>query len=155
MDKEFEEKCMSVKQITMLPTVTKIQDTTILQRLAQQHHNNAAYFLESAKNMLNSTTPLAAIILAYFAMEHKANQLLALHGYKVESHSCTQMGLSRIVERKDLAKKLSDVFILRQNIGYRLNLIQSEEGKKEAVHTMNEIIIPFAEEVDKLIKLIS
>ena len=131
-----------------------IQDATISQRLAQQHHNNAEYFLESAKNMLNSTTPLAAIILAYFAMEHKANQLLALQGYKVESHSCTQMGLSRIVERKDLAKQLSDIFILRQNIGYRLTLIQNEESKKEATETMNKIIV-FTEEVDKLIKPIS
>src|SRR3989338_1646006 len=147
MDAEFEEKCMGIKQITIQPTVTKIEDVTVLQRLAQQHHNNAAYFLESAKNMLNSTTPLAAIILAYFAMEHKANQLLALQGYKVESHSCTQMGLSRIVGRKDLAKLLSDVFILRQNIGYRLTLIQSEEGKKEVKDMIYGAVINFIEEI--------
>ena len=152
MDTEFEEKCMSIRQITMQPTVTKIQDATISQRLAQQHHNNAEYFLESAKNMLNSTTPLAAIILAYFAMEHKANQLLALHGYKVESHSCTQMGLSRIVERKDLAKQLSDIFILRQNIGYRLTLTRSEEGKKEAEEIIYGVVINFIEEIDKVLK---
>ena len=136
----------------MQPTVTKIQDATISQRLVQQHHNNAEYFLESAKNMLNSTTPLAAIILAYFAMEHKANQLLALHGYKVESHSCTQMGLSRIVERKDLAKQLSDIFILRQNIGYRLTLTRSEEGKKEAEEIIYGVVINFIEEIDKVLK---
>src|SRR3989338_8023451 len=105
MDAEFEEKCMGIKQITIQPTVTKIEDVTVLQRLAQQHHNNAAYFLESAKNMLNSTTPLAAIILAYFSMEHKADQLLALQGYKVESNSCTKMELRKIVKKKNLPKK--------------------------------------------------
>ncbi len=151
MDQEFEEKCMIPRQITQQPAVTKIDDEKERQRLSQQHHHNASYFLESAKNMLNSTTPLAAIILAYFAMEHKANQLLALHGYKVESHVCTQIGLSRIVGRKDLAKKLSDVFLLRQNIGYRLTLTQSEESKKEAMMAVHEIAIPFIEEIDQLI----
>ncbi len=155
MDEEFEERCMSIRQITQQPTVTKIQDAAILQRLAQQHQNNASYFLESAKNMLNSTTPLAAVVLAYFAIEHKANQLLALLGYKVESHVCTQMGLSKIAGRKDLAKQLSDMFTLRQNIGYRLTLIQSEEGKKEAMQTVTEKTVPFMEEIDKLATRIS
>lgn len=150
MDQEFEERCMSIRQITQQPTVIKIPDATTLHLLAQQHRDNAAYFLESAKNMLNSSTPLAAIILAYFAMEHKANQLMALYGYKIESHICTQMGLSRIVGRKDLAKQLSDVFTLRQNIGYRLTLAQSEEGKKEATQTVNETVTHFIEEIDKL-----
>jgi hypothetical protein len=84
-------------------------------------------------------------------MEHKGNQLLALHGYKVESHICTQIGLSRIVGRKDLAKKLSDIFTLRQSVGYRMTLKQSEESRKEAEKTVNETIIPFFEDINKLI----
>ena len=83
-------------------------------------------------------------------MEHKANQLLALYGYKVESHVCTQIGLSKIIQRKDLAKMLSDIFTLRQNIGYRMTLTQSPESKREAEHIIKEILIPFTKEIDKL-----
>ena len=104
MDKEFDEKCLSERTITQKPSVSRIQEKRTMQSIAEQHKSNADYFLECAKNLLNSTTPLAAVLIGHFAMEHKGNQLLALHGYKVESHICTQIGLSRIVGRKDLAK---------------------------------------------------
>ena len=150
MDKEFEDKCLIKRAVTLEPTVSKIEDDRIIQHTSKQHKNNAEYFLECAKNLLGSSTPLAAVLIGHFAMEHKGNQLLALHGYKVESHICTQIGLSRIAERKDLAKKLSDIFTLRQSIGYRMTLKQSEESRKEAEKAINETVIPFFEEVDKL-----
>ena len=151
MDKEFEEKCLVKRTVTLESTVSEIKDDRSKQFLAEQHKNNSEYFLESAKNLLNSTTPLAAILTGHFAMEHKGNQLLALHGYKVESHICTQIGLSRIVGRKDLAKKLSDIFTLRQSVGYRMTLKQSEESRAEAEKTVNETVVPFFEEIEKLI----
>ena len=114
MDKEFEEKCLSKRTIIQEPSVSKIQEKSKMQSIAEQHRNNSEYFLECAKNLLSSSTPLAAVLIGHFAMEHKGNQLLALHGYKVESHICTQIGLSRIAGRKDLAKKLSDIFALRR-----------------------------------------
>ena len=77
---------------------------------------------------------------------------MALHGYNIESHICTQMGLSRIVGRKDLAKRLSEIFTLRQNIGYRMYLKpQSEEDKNTSEKTINETVIPYFEEIDKLV----
>ncbi len=151
MDKEFEEKCLQKRTVTLEPTVSEIKDDRSKQYLAKQHKSNAEYFLECAKNLLGSSTPLAAILVGHFAMEHKGNQLLALHGYKVESHVCTQIGLSRIVGRKDLAKRLSDIFTLRQSVGYRMTLKQSEESRKEAEKTVNETIMPFFEDVDKLV----
>ena len=150
-DKEFEEKCLSKRNVAQEPSVTIIEDKEI-SSTAEQHSNNAAYFLEGAKFLLNSPTPLLAVLIGHFAMEHKGNQLLALHGYKVESHICTQIGLSRIVGRKDLAKKLSGIFTLRQGIGYRMTLKQSKESRSETEKTINEIMIPFFEEVDKLIE---
>ncbi len=51
------------------------------------------------------------------------------------------------------AKMLSDMFTLRQNIGYRLTLIYSEESKQEAEKTMQELVLPFLQEIDKLINL--
>ena len=150
IDKEFKEKCLSKRTITQEPSVSLIAEKGLRKTIAEQHKNNAEYFLEAAKNLLNSPTPLLSILIGHFAMEHKANQLLALHGYKVESHICTQIGLSRIVERKDLAKKLSDIFASRQSIGYRMTLKQSEESRKETKKAINETIIPFFEQVDKL-----
>lgn len=152
MDKEFEEKCLLKRTVTLEPTVSEIKEDRSKQFLARQHKNNSDYFLECAKNLLSTSTPLAAILISHFAMEHKGNQLLALHGYKVESHICTQIGLSRMIERKDLAKKLSDIFTLRQSVGYRMTLKQSEESRKEAEKTINETVTPFFEEVDKLIE---
>ena len=152
IDKEFEGRCLSKRTITQEASVSRIQEKRIMQSISEQHKNNSDYFLECAKNLLDTSTPLAAILIGHFAMEHKGNQLLALHGYKVESHICTQIGLSRIVGRKDLAKKLSDIFTLRQSIGYRMTLKQSEESRSEAEKTINETVIPFFEEVDKLIE---
>jgi uncharacterized protein (UPF0332 family) len=152
MDPEFETKCLSQRTVVHPPTVIKIDDSRERHHLASQHKNNATYFFECANNLLNSSTPLVAILIAYFSMEHKANQLLALHGYKVESHICTQMGLSKIAQRKELAKMLSDIFTLRQNIGYRMNLTPSPESKLEAEQVITEILIPFMQEVDGLVR---
>lgn len=154
MDIDFEEKCLKQRTVVQKPAVTTIGDAKTMQRLAEQHEKNSAYFLESAQNLLSTSTPLAAVILAYFSLEHKANQLLALHGYNVESHLCTQIGLSRIIGQKELAKMLSDMFTLRQNIGYRLTLTYSEESKQEAEKTIQELVLPFIQGIDKIVKVI-
>ena len=85
-------------------------------------------------------------------MEHKVNEILALNGYKVESHICTQICLSRVLGYKDLAKKLSLVFNLRQAAGYRMFLKHGEAEKENVKKIMNEIVLPFIEDIDKLIK---
>src|SRR3989338_519347 len=151
-DKEFKEKCLSERAIMQKPTVIPIAKKELKEMAAEQHKNSSEYFLECAKNLLKSSTPLAAILVSHFAMEHKGNQLLALHGYKVESHICTQIGLSRIMGRKDLAKNLSDIFTLRQAVGYRLTLKQSEESRREAEKTIDEAVLPFFEEVNRLVE---
>lgn len=120
--------------------------------LAEKHKNSAEYFIDGAKFMLQSKTPLLAILLGYFAMEHKANQLIALQGYKVESHICTQLAISRIVGRKDLAQKLSTVFNERQDIGYRLFYRENKNEHTYAKEFVEKQILHFVSEVDKLIK---
>jgi len=152
MDKEFNDKCLNERTITQKASVTPLIRKEDIKSLAEKHKNSADYFIGGAKVMLQSKTPLLAVLLGYFAMEHKANQLLALHGYKVESHICTQLGVSRIVGRKDLAEKLSTVFNERQDIGYRLF---SRENKDEHAYSqaiIDKHILTFLEEIDKLIK---
>src|SRR3989344_2441488 len=153
-DAEFEEKCLKKRTITILPTVTTLKEEEQIKALAQQHKSNSEYFLQGAKSLLKSDTPLLAILIGYFAMEHKANQIIALQGYKVESHVCTQMALSRILEKKDWARKLSEIFGLRQTIGYRMSLKHSPEEKKNAEDIVLENVIPFIKEIDALIEKI-
>ena len=152
MDKEFEEKCLKERTIKQKPTVSIIERKEMINSLAEQHKNNSDYLLEATKTLLESNTPLASYITGYFAMEHKANELLALNGYKVESHICTQICLSRVLGRKELAKKLSTAFNLRQAAGYRMFLEHGEAEKENAKKVMDKEITPFIEEINKLIK---
>ena len=152
MDKEFEEKCLNRRTITVEPAVSRIEDDRTMQHLSKQHKNNSEYFLEGTKALLKSSAPLLAVLTGYFAMEHKANQILALKGYKVESHICVQIALSRVLGRRALAKKISRVFELRQNIGYRMFLAHSEEERENTEKIINGDIIPFIREIDGLIE---
>lgn len=152
MDKEFNDKCLNEKTITQKASVTSLKRKEDIDSTVEKHKNSSDYFIDGARSMLQSKTPLLAVLLGYFAMEHKANQLLALHGYKVESHICTQIGISRIVGRKDLAQKLSIVFTERQEIGYRLFSRENKDEHKYSQALVDNEIVPFLEEVDKLIK---
>ena len=81
IDNEFDEKCLQKRTVASGPSVKIIQDEKIKNQIANQHNENSRYFLEGARNLLNTNTPLLAVIVGYFAMEHKANQLLALNSY--------------------------------------------------------------------------
>ncbi|MBI4919280.1 hypothetical protein HY837_05075 [archaeon] len=155
MDKELKAKCLQPRTITQKPSVSLIQRKEEMSSIAEQHKNSSEYFLKGAEVVLNSETPLLSILLAYFGIEHKANQLLALHGYKVESHICTQLCLSRVLGKKELAKTLSNVFEERQRIGYRLFAKFNEEEKKNAIQFIETQVKPFVKEVNKLIETTS
>jgi len=150
-DKEFEGRCLNERKITKPSAATLIQTEEQRNSLADRHKNNAEYFLEGTKALLQSNTPLLAMLTGYFAMEHKANQLLVLKGYKIEDHACVQIALSKIVDHKDLAKRLSDMYSQRQDIGYRMFLRHSEAERKNAQQAVQEKVIPFMEEIDRLI----
>ena len=81
IDNEFDEKCLQKRTAASGPSVKIIQDEKIKNQIANQHNENSRYFLEGARNLLNTNTPLLAVVAGYFAMEHKANQLLALNSY--------------------------------------------------------------------------
>ena len=43
MDKEFMEKCLQQRNVVLPVTVTKIEDSKTMFRLAEQHNNNSEY----------------------------------------------------------------------------------------------------------------
>lgn len=58
---------------------------------------------------------------AYKAMEFKANELLALKGFRSKSHVCSQAALSKLLDRPDLARRLSQAYEDRQAYDYTSN----------------------------------
>lgn len=144
MDEKFKEECIDKENAVAFKS--KIE----AKKKFEEYNSNAAYFLEGAKNLLNSSTPNLAPEEEFFAMEHKANALIALHGYNVKSHECTPIFLSRILNRKDLAKKFSEAFKTRVSYNYRLDL--KAEDKEEAENFINKDVVSFIEAIDKLIE---
>lgn len=151
MDKEFMENCMSRRTKVIDPSAIEISNPVEINNLAKSHNILGRYFLESAKSALASSTPLLAILLGYFAMEQKTYELLARKGLKVTSHVCAIMGLSRVVERKDLASVLSKAYDNRLEVNYLGNIKTAELDRERANKFMAETTLPFINEIDKII----
>lgn len=124
-------------------------------RKAKNYSKQSEYHEKTTRNLLETDTFLIAISEAYYAMMHKANQALALAGYDIGSHRCTVIGLSRILNRSDLAETLRRAGDRRLETDYELELdsppYTAEETKKFVEQTMKE----FLREVEKLIRDLS
>src|SRR3989338_10686643 len=110
MDEEFRKVCMEGRTKIIEPTAIELSNPLEIEILAKSHNVLSNYFLNGAEPLLGSNSPLLAILLAYFAMEQKTYELLALKGLKVTSHLCAIKGLSRVIVRKDLASILSKAY---------------------------------------------
>lgn len=133
MDKEFEETCMKRRTKEIEPSAVEVINLIQIGNLAKSSSMLSAYFLNGAEYILNSNSPLLSILLAYFAMDHKTYEILALNGLKVTSHVCAIKGLSKVIGRKDLAEILSKAYENRLEVNYLgsiKTLIWIEIGQK-------------------------
>ena len=146
MDKKFKEECLDKGNVVVLKSKLEAKKKFDI------HNNNSAYFLKSARNLLKSDTPNIAVALGFFAIEHKANALISLHGYDIKSHECTPIFLSRILNRKDLARMFSKAFDLRISYNYKLDL--KSKDIDEVRDFIEKDVVLFIEEIDKLIKIL-
>ena len=153
MDKEFEETCMKRRTKEIEPSAVEILNPVQISNLAKSSSKLSAYFLSGAENMLNSKSPLLSILLAYFAMEHKTYEILALNGLKVTSHVCAIKGLSRIIVRKDLAAILSKAYENRLEVNYIGNIKTADLDRIRAKNFMEKTAMPFIKEIDKIAKV--
>jgi len=149
MDKEFEKTCMKKRIKEIEPSVVEITNPVQIANLAKSTSMLSAYFLNGAEYTLNSNSPLLSILLAYFAMEHKTYEILALNGLKVTSHICAIKGLSRVVERKDLAETLARAYENRLEVNYLGNIKTVDLDRNRAKNFIEKIVIPFIKEIDK------
>jgi len=151
MDKEFEENCMKRRTKEIEPSVFEIHDPVQISNLAKSHKTLSSYFFTGAESILSSTSPLLTILLAYFAMEQKTYEILALKGLKVTSHICAIKGLSRIIGRKDLAAVLSKAYDNRLEVNYLGNIKTADIDRIRAKKFIDHTTKPFIAGVDKLI----
>ncbi len=94
-----------------------------------------------------------AIVEGYYVMLHKANQALALAGFKSKSHECTLIGLRGIFNVPDLADDLRRAYQERKNVDYYINPDnpQLEEFKSPKKFVKN-MMKPFVQKVDEIIE---
>lgn len=151
MDNEFKEMCMNKRIREIEPSAVEISNPVEISNLAKSHKTLSNYFLKGAEPVLSSISPLLAILLAYFAMEQKTYEILALKGLKVTSHVCAIKGLSRVIGRKELASILSKAYDNRLEVNYLGNIKTAELDKGRAKKFIDETCMPFIAEVDKLI----
>lgn len=112
MDKEFEEKCLRKRTITLEPAVDEIKDDKSKQHLANQHRNNAEYFLEGAK-----MEPWAKIEKSEMRLLNIGKQNVLLHLRYVNN-----------IEDAKKAFEESDVIYVDSHSRYGLGWALSKEG---------------------------
>lgn len=152
MDKEFEDACMKKRVKEIEPSVTEIINPLQIANLAKSSSILSTYFLNGAEYILNSTSPLLSILMAYFAMEHKTYEILALKGLKVTSHVCAIKGLSRVIERKDLAETLSKAYENRLEVNYLGNIKTADLDRNRAKEFIEKTAKPFIEEINEIMQ---
>lgn len=111
-DETFQEICIDGSGLKALETVTERR------RFAGEFGELSKTNLSAAEHLLDTDAEQMVVGHVYGAMEAKANQLLAWRGYRSKNHLCTQVGLSRLLDRTDLARPLSRVYNDRQVFEY-------------------------------------
>ena len=151
-DEEFNEKCLTEQTIVREAGVKVVKSDRDRDALFKGAIANSDYFFKGVETISKSNAPYLVFILGFFAMEHRANALaLISDNYKLESHICAQIYLSRIVGRKDLAQLLSKAWNLRIGYNYRMDLSVGGDVK-DVENFIGKILKPFIVEIDKLIK---
>ncbi len=145
---KFEVECLKEKQVIKQPGAVKIKTETEKNNKVKLMLSNSDYFMKGAEEILVTKTPSIIFIIGFYAMEHRANALIAKHGFEVKDHKCSEIFLSEL-GYKSLAESLSKVQSQRLN-HYNMNL--DEIGNKRAQELFINTINPFINQIDILIK---
>jgi uncharacterized protein (UPF0332 family) len=109
---DFQKRCLSAGG---LRTIATLRDRA---EVARQQRELAEQCIAAAEVLVGTRGEQRAIGQAYFAMEHKANEWLAHHGYEAKDHACTEAALEILLKRPDLAKRLADSYKDRRKFDY-------------------------------------
>lgn len=142
---EFKENCLGDEE------GARRVDGADRSREAERYLNQANYHLKAAEELLESDAELISIVEGYYSMLHKANQALALAGFKADSHKCTLLGLRGVFGKSDLAGDLQAAGDERLNVDYFMNPEKPDLDYTEPKNFIKETVKPFLEELDSLI----
>jgi uncharacterized protein (UPF0332 family) len=109
---DFTIRCLKTGNMRPIATLTDRE------AVASQQRQLATDCIEAARVLVGTRGEPRAIGQAYFAMEHKANELLARHGWEGKAHDCTSAALEILVKRPDLARLLADSYRDRKKYDY-------------------------------------
>lgn len=111
-EEEFKATCLGPGRLRPIATlVERERQASTSRRLSDSK-------MKAAEVLLGTVGEQSCVGEAYFAMEHKVNELLAAHGWKSKSHLCTIVALTRLLALSDLARDLSRAYADRQQFDY-------------------------------------
>ena len=143
---EFKSECIAEGNAKRIDGVSKSRE-------AERFENQSDYHLKAAEELIGSEADLIAIVEGYYSMLHKANQALALAGFKADTHKCTLLGLRGVFQESELAKSLQESFDERINVDYYMNPEKPDLKEFKNPETfVQETVIPFCEKVDEIIE---
>jgi len=99
----------------------RLDDSATREREADRFRALSDYHAKAVRDHLDGEATLLAVEEGYYVMLHKANEALALAGFKPGSHHCTLLGLRGVFDAPDLADLLRRASNERQNVDYYMN----------------------------------
>ncbi len=145
---EFLDRCVSEEGKTV-----RIDGSADRKREAERFRNLSEYHAKATEDNLEGKAPLMAIEEGYYVMLHKANEALALAGFKPNTHECTLLGLRGVFNAPELADKLRRASRERKNVDYYINPKKPKlEEFKDPENFVNEVMERFVGKLDELIR---
>lgn len=147
---EFLDRCVNTDEDQ--PGATRIDGAAGRQREAQRARSLSAYHAEAGRDNLEGRAPLMAIREGYYVMLHKANEALALAGFKPRTHECTLLGIRGVFNAPSLADQLRRAFDERRNVDYFIDPENPElEEFAGPEQFMEDVVDRFVERVEDVI----
>lgn len=147
---EFMDRCVNADDE---PGATRIDGAAGRRREARRARSLSEYHAGAAQDNLEGRAPLMAIREGYYVMLHKANEALALAGFKPRTHECTLLGIRGVFNAPELADMLRRAFDERRNVDYFIDPDNPElEEFAGPEQFVVDVMVRFVERVDALIE---
>lgn len=145
---DFFKRCVEASGSTV-----RIGSSADRKREAERFRSLSEYHRKAVEDHLSGQARLMAIEEGYYVMLHKANETLAMAGFRPKTHECTLLGLRGIFNAPDLADDLRRAYHERRNVDYYMNPEKPElEEFKDPEDFVENVMNPFIKQVQKLIE---
>ena len=148
---EFMDRCVNTEDKP--PGTTRLDGGPARRREANRSRNQSEYHTGAARDNLEGRAPLMAIREGYYVMMHKANEALALAGFKPRNHECTLLGIRGVFNAPGLADMLRRAYEERRNVDYFIDPENPELAEFAGPESfIEETVKQFVKQVDELIE---